>query len=73
MESLATYLRDSYSKPMVDLTHTELGPWEKIWDGGQGDNERIPYTLAIDDNDPNREAILDNMREYAGIAAAHTH
>lgn len=73
MESLASHLRDSYSKPMVDLTHAELGPWEKIWDGGRGDNERIPYALAIDDGDPNRQAILDSMREYAGIAAAQTH
>jgi uncharacterized phage-associated protein len=71
MDALVEQLRDSYSKPMIDLTHAQLGPWEKIWDGGRGNNERIPYRLAITDGDPNREAILDNMREYAGIAAAH--
>jgi uncharacterized phage-associated protein len=71
MAGLVEQLRDSHSKPMIDLTHAQLGPWEKIWDGGRGNNERIPYVLAIADNDPNREAILDCMREYAGVAAAH--
>lgn len=71
MTSLAEQLRDSYSKPMIDLTHAQLGPWEKIWDSGRGNNERIPYALAIDDRDPDRETILKNLNEYAGIAAAH--
>lgn len=73
MTSLVEQLRDSYSKPMIDLTHAQLGPWEKIWDGGRGNNEPISYELAIADGDPNREAILDSMREYAAIAAAHAH
>lgn len=73
MAMLVEQLRDSYSKPMIDLTHVQLGPWEKIWDGGRGNNDRIPYALAIDDGDPNREAILESMREYAGITAALAH
>lgn len=71
MAELVEQLRDSYSRPMIDLTHAQLGPWEKIWDGGRGDNDRIPYVLAIADDDPNREAVLDSMREYAAVAAAH--
>lgn len=73
MTSLADLLRVSLSKPMVDLTHAQLGPWAKIWDGGRGNDERIPYSLAIDDNDPNREAILESMNDYAAIDAAHAH
>jgi len=73
MNELAANLSDSYSKPMVDMTHAELGPWQKIWEGGRGDGERIPYTLAIADDDPQRAAILESFQEYAAIAAARTH
>lgn len=73
MNELAESLSDSYSKPMVDMTHVQLGPWQKIWEGGRGDGERIPYTLAIADDDPQRAAILDSSEEYAAIAAARTH
>lgn len=73
MAELAANLRDSYSKPMVDMTHAEVGPWEKIWEGGRGDGERIPYSLAIADDEPHRDAILASAREYAGITAAQTH
>lgn len=73
MAEMATNLRDSYSKPMIDMTHAELGPWKTIWEGGRGDGERIPYSLAIADNDPQRDAILASASEYAGIAAAQMH
>lgn len=73
MSDLAERFRDDYSKPMVDVTHAERGPWEKIWDSGRGDNERIPYSLAIADDDPHREAILASAREYTSIAAAQAH
>lgn len=70
MDELAARFRDSLSKPMIDVTHEELGPWAEIWDGGRGDNERIPYRLALSTTDPHREAILASAREYAGIEAA---
>jgi uncharacterized phage-associated protein len=73
MAELADRFRDNLSKPMVDVTHTERGPWEKIWDGGRGNSERIPYSLAIADDEPHRDAILASAREYAGITAAQTH
>lgn len=73
MEELSARFRDSLSKPMIDVTHAELGPWETIWDGGRGNDERIPYTLAIAADDPHREAILASAQEYARIAAAQTH
>lgn len=73
MDELAAKLHDSYSKPMIDMTHAELGPWITIWESGRGNGSRIPYTLAIEDNDPHREAIIASAREYAEIAAAPLH
>jgi uncharacterized phage-associated protein len=70
MEDLAGRFRDDTSAPLVNVTHAERGPWDKIWDGGRGDDERIPYTLAVPDDDPNREAILEAAREHENIAAA---
>lgn len=73
MEELAVRFRDSLSKPMVDVTHAELGPWQTIWDDGRGNNERIPYPLALGAGDPHRDAILASAQEYAGIQAAQSH
>ncbi|MBS0589423.1 MAG: SocA family protein [Proteobacteria bacterium] len=73
MGDLAARFRDSLSKPMVDVTHEELGPWAEIWDGGRGNDERIPYRLALAANDPHREAILASADEYVGLEAAQTH
>jgi uncharacterized phage-associated protein len=70
MQDLSTNFADELTKPLIGFTHEERGPWDKIWDGGKGNNERIPYALAIPDSDPNREAILESAREYEGIAAA---
>jgi uncharacterized phage-associated protein len=70
MQSLvARYVRD-FAKPMVNVTHEERGPWNAIWDGGHGNNQRIPYTLAVAEGAPNRDAILEAAREYDSIAAA---
>jgi uncharacterized phage-associated protein len=70
MHELAAKYRDEMTKPLVSFTHAERGPWDKIWDDGRGNNERIPYSLAIADDDPNREAILQAAREYEAIAEA---
>lgn len=70
MEDLAARFRDELTKPLIGFTHEDRGPWDKIWDGGRGNNERIPYTLAVSDTDPNRDAILEAAREYEGIEAA---
>lgn len=69
MHELALRFRDEFTRPMVNFTHFERGPWDKIWDSGRGNNDRIPYTLAIADDDPNREAILNAAREYEAINA----
>jgi hypothetical protein len=70
MQELSTNFANELTKPLIGFTHEERGPWDKIWDGGRGNNERIPYTLAVSDSDPNRDAILEAAREYEGISAA---
>lgn len=70
MAGLAARFCDDLSKPLVNITHAERGPWDKIWDDGRGENHRIPYSLAIPDDDPNRDAILQAAREYEAIAEA---
>jgi uncharacterized phage-associated protein len=70
MEEIAARFRDELTKPLIGFTHEDRGPWDKIWDSGRGNNERIPYALAVSDTDPNRDAILESAREYEGIAAA---
>jgi uncharacterized phage-associated protein len=70
MRELAGRFRDEMTQPMVNYTHAERGPWDKIWDSGRGSFERIPYSLAVPDDDPNRDAILDAAREYEAMAAA---
>jgi uncharacterized phage-associated protein len=72
MADLARRFRDEMTKPMVDYTHAERGPWDKIWDDGRGNFERIPYSLAVPDDDPNRDAILEAAREYEAMAAAQS-
>lgn len=73
MQALAERHRDNLTKPLVDLTHGEFGPWQKIWDDGRGGNNRIPYTLAVPDDAPDRQAILAAAAEYEGIKAAARH
>jgi hypothetical protein len=70
LSELATRFEDELTKPLASFTHEELGPWSKIWDNGRGKNERIPYTLAIPDEQPDREEILAAAAEFEGIAAA---
>ncbi len=70
MAELSAQFFGELTKPLIGFTHAERGPWDKIWDGGKGNNERIPYALALSDSDPNRDAILELAREYEGVAAA---
>jgi uncharacterized phage-associated protein len=73
MHDLSTQFVDELTKPLIGFTHEDRGPWDKIWDGGKGNNERIPYALAVPDSDPNRDAILESARDYEGVMAAAPH
>lgn len=70
MHDLSTNFADELTEPLVGFTHEERGPWDKIWDSSKGNNARIPYSLAVPDSDPNRDAVLESAREYEGIVAA---
>lgn len=73
LAELAERFRDDYSKPMVNVTHAERGPWSAIWDNGRGKLDRIPYALAIRDDDPHADAVREyadeqeSMREVLGV------
>ena len=68
MRELAERFRDDMSRPMINVTHAESGPWSAIWDNGRGRNERIPFNLAIPSDDPQRDAILESAKHYADLA-----
>jgi len=68
MAELADKYRDGQSPKMIDVTHAENGAWAKIWNEGRGFDQPIAYTLAIEDDDPHREAILEAAREYEAMA-----
>ena len=70
MAELAARFRDDTTAPLINVTHAERGPWDKIWDDGRGDDSRIPYMLAVPDNDPNRDAILEAARDHESMVAA---
>lgn len=70
MTELAERFRDEYSRPLVNFTHRERGPWARIWDEGRGDDARIPYSLAVADDAPDRDAILASAHERASMLAA---
>jgi uncharacterized phage-associated protein len=69
MQELAERHHDEMTRPLIGLTHEERGPWDKIWDGGHGNDARIPYALAVPDDDPNRKVILQAAAEYDAIVA----
>jgi hypothetical protein len=43
MAELSAQFFGELTKPLIGFTHAERGPWDKIWDCGKGNNERIPY------------------------------
>jgi uncharacterized phage-associated protein len=73
MAELAERFRDEYSRPLVNFTHRERGPWAQIWDEGRGNDARIPYSLAVADEDPHRDAVLASAHERASILSAARH
>lgn len=68
LESLCNQYLANKSQKMIDFTHEHNGAWDKIWADGQGDHKTIPYELAIPDDAPNRELILESAREARGVA-----
>lgn len=69
MQQLAERFHDEHSKPLVNFAHNEKGPWARIWESGRGFNQRIPYSLAIRDDDPHAEAVREYADEQASMRA----
>ena len=76
MEQLAARHSDTYSPKMIDVTHEQNGAWDKVWQGGQGAHQLIPYELSISDFAPERDVLLSIAAEQAmyraALRAAHT-
>lgn len=70
MKQLAERFRDERSQPLINFTHDEIGPWSKIWEGGRGFLNRIPYALAIRDDDPHADAVRESAVHHRSIRQA---
>ena len=56
---------------MIDVTHTQNGAWDKVWQGGAGKGQPIPYALGVPDEDPSKPILLEVAREQAMFEAAN--
>ena len=70
LEQLAAQYAGTYSPKMIDVTHAQNGAWDKVWQGGRGAHAAIPYELAVDDDEPLREQLLQVAKEQAMYHAA---
>lgn len=73
MAKLAKRFQHDYSQPMINVTHAERGPWDAIWDNGRGNLERIPYSLAIRDDDAHAGIVRESAAEHEAIRQAQLH
>jgi uncharacterized phage-associated protein len=62
MHRFAQLYRDARSVPMVQTTHVANGAWAKVWETPGNDNP-IPYELAVPADAAHREQILENAKE----------
>ncbi|MBI3370530.1 MAG: SocA family protein [Betaproteobacteria bacterium] len=70
LASLAERFREDLSEKLIDVTHDENGAWAKVWRNREGNDEEIPYELAIARDDPNREELLRRAAEYKALSRA---
>lgn len=70
MCTLADRYCGTYSPTMIDVTHQQNGAWDKIWQDGRGARNVIPYRLAISDDAPGREDVLEVEAEQRMYQAA---
>lgn len=56
------------SQKMIDVTHEQNGAWDKVWNNGRGALQPIPYELAVPDDAPNRDLILESSLEARRIS-----
>ena len=70
MDGLARIYADVLSDRMIDVTHAENGAWATVWCDGRGSDQPIDYRLALAENDPNRDAILEASRDREAMTRA---
>lgn len=70
MDGLARIYADVLSDRMIDVTHAENGAWATVWCDGRGSDQPIDYRLALAENDPNRDAILEANRDREAMTRA---
>lgn len=58
LEGLSAEYASVLSEKMIDITHAENGAWARVWADGNGRDHIIPYALAIAEDAPDREAVL---------------
>jgi len=70
MGTLVEQFRDTRSPAMIDVTHTQNGAWDKVWRGGEGACDQIPYSLSIPDEAPERATLLEIAKEQQMYSAS---
>jgi len=65
LEELSRQYRDHTAQQMVEVTHAENGAWERVFAGGAGFNQPIPYEMAVTGEDS--AAVLALAKEYAAL------
>ncbi len=70
MNALSDQYRDTRSPTMIDVTHTQNGAWDKVWNNGEGSYQQIPYELGVPEQAPEREVILEIAQEQSMRHAA---
>lgn len=65
LQELSSQYRSKTAKQMVEVTHEPNGPWDRVWQGGQGQNQEIAYELALAGADS--AGVLEAAREYEAL------
>jgi uncharacterized phage-associated protein len=70
MQAISDKYHETYSPKMIDVTHEQNGAWDKVWQNGRGAQQHIPYALSINDDDANREVLIEIGAQQAMYQAA---
>jgi uncharacterized phage-associated protein len=70
MQSLSDQYKAVFSAKMIDVTHAENGAWEKVWNGGKGNDKPIDYALSLAEGQE-KEAVLQLAGEYRATLEQH--
>lgn len=65
MERLVEYFRDTNAEDMSQVSHARRLPWGKVYQGGKGTGQIIPYDLAIDSEPMMADVIALNADEIS--------